>query len=235
MGRSPALYINEGIYQDAVEISASSISLRSASTLDRQIEREWFWSQTLAPKSTTTVPLHQILLKFGKVSDLVTADPTPLLRHLLLSWIVDMEVPGGRHLGDLLLEDVLLLVGTLAIDPELDLKQIIAKNKGDGKKRGVVRITGTEKMKGAVRKIEAMQIRRGSAKRNVGVWRYAVVWRKIVFVRQIATPSVSLVSEPLQRDTVVRMKLVPEIAGHIDLRCSLEFPSIPLLAADPPM
>jgi hypothetical protein len=44
-----------------------------------------------------------------------------------------------------------------------------------------------------------------------------------------------LVSEPSLRNNALKMKLVPEIDGLTDQRCSLAFPSILPPAADPPM
>jgi hypothetical protein len=108
-------------------------------------------------------------------------------------------------------------------------------NSGDGKKKGAAKTTGAMKMIDAQRKIDAMQIKRGFVKKSVGVLRFVVVWRKIVFAKRLATPSVLLVSEPSLRNSVLKMKLVPEIDGLIDQRCSQAFPSILLPAADPPM
>jgi hypothetical protein len=123
----------------------------------------------------------------------------------------------------------------LAIDPVLDLKRIGVMNSGDGKKKGAVKRTGAARMIDAEKKIDAMQIKRGFVKKRVGVLRLVVVWMKIVFAKRLATPSALLVSEPSLRNNILKMKLVPEIDGLIDQRCSQAFPSILLPAADPPM
>jgi hypothetical protein len=114
----------------------------------------------------------------------------------------------------------------------LDLKQIDAMSSEDGKKKDVVNITGTGKMIDVTRKTDALLIKRDFVKRSVGMWRYAVAWKRSVAVRQLVTPSVSPVTGPLLRRAAWRKKLASETAGHIDLRCSLESPPILPPAAD---
>jgi hypothetical protein len=146
-----------------------------------------------------------------------------------------MEVLGGLRLADLPLEVDLLRAATLATDRALDLKQIDLRSSGDGKKKDAVKTTGVGRKIDAVRKIGASPTKKGSVKKSDGVWRCAVDLRKNAVVRRPATQSGSLVSGRLQRSTAWRKKLVLGIAGRIDLRCSLDPPSTPLPAADPPM
>jgi hypothetical protein len=136
-----------------------------------------------------------------------------------------MGVPGDLRHADL------LRAVTSVIVLKLDLKLIVATNSGDGKMRDGVKITTAGKKIAAVKKIDALLTRRDSVKRNVGVWRYAVVWR----TSGLVTPSALLVSELLQRSTDRKKKPVAEIVGRTGPRCGVDPPPSLLLAAGLPM
>jgi hypothetical protein len=154
------------------------------------------------------------------------------LQLLHQPWIADIEALGYRRLADLHREVAPLRAATSATDLALDLKQIDAMSNGDGKKKDTVKITGARKKIGAARKIDALLTKRDFVKRSIGVWRYAVVWKRSAAVRRLVTPSVSLVNELSLRRNAWRKKLVSEIAGRIGLRCGLEPPPTPPPAAD---
>jgi hypothetical protein len=135
-----------------------------------------------------------------------------------------MEALGDRRLADLRREVAPLQAATSTTDLALDLTQIVATSSGDGRKKDAVMIIGAGKKISAAMKSDALPIKKDFVKRNVGVWRYAVVWKRSVIVRRLIARSVSLVIELLLRRIVWWKKLASETVGRIGLRCGLEPP-----------